>query len=238
MHLPIPRSLRLAALLVLAAALSACALLPGTPAASPAPPPAPAPAAAPAPAPPPVLQPVEAEPRAPATQLQPPAPGPLDAGGPVGAVLAHAERIRGLSGAELNAEIARQGEAAAAGGNPVAQMQQALALTQTRVYADLVRALGLLQRVSADASPEAQALRPLARLLATRLQEQRRAEEERDRLGQQLRDAQRRLDQLSDRLEALRAIERSFGRPAPAAAPPAPPAAPAAPANGGHRSAP
>jgi Mg2+ and Co2+ transporter CorA len=107
-------------------------------------------------------------------------------------------------------------------------MQLALVLAQTRAPADLARGLGLLQRVLANPSNEAQVLHPLARLLAARYQEQRRVEDERDRQAQQLRDSQRRIDQLSDRIEALRAIERSFSRPnspppvAPAAPKPAP----------------
>ena len=62
----------------------------------------------------------------------------------------------------------------------------------------------------------------LARTLAARYLEQRRIEDDRDRQSQQVRDSQRRIEQLNDRLEALRAIERSVSRqnaPAPAAAP-------------------
>jgi len=43
--------------------------------------------------------------------------------------------------------------------------------------------------------------------------EQRRVEDDRDKQVQQLRESQRRIDQLNDRIEALRAIERSFARP-------------------------
>ena len=82
-----------------------------------------------------------------------------------------------------------------------------------RSPADLARALGLLQRVINHPSPEAQSLQPLARALAARYQEQRRVEDDRDRQAQQLRESQRRIEQLNDRLEALRAIERSFTRP-------------------------
>lgn len=188
--------------------------------ATPAPPaPAPAPAAAPAPAPapaaPPPILPVEAEPRAPATQLMPPSPGP------VGAMLSYADRVRGLSSNDLQAEINRLGEP---GDTPALQMQLGLALAQTRSSPDLARALGLMQRVAANNTTDGLALQPLARLLASRYLEQRRVEDDRDRQVQQLRDAQRRIDQLNDRIEALRAIERSFSRPAaPAPAPvPAP----------------
>jgi chemotaxis protein histidine kinase CheA len=75
----------------------------------------------------------------------------------------------------------------------------------------------------APATPAAAASPPhaaLARLLRSRLAEQRRLEELAERQAQQLREQQRRLDQLSQQLDALRAIERSLGtRPA---APPAP----------------
>lgn len=186
--------------------------------ATPAPPtPAPAPAAAPAPAPapaaPPPILPVEAEPRAPATQLVPPSPGP------VGAMLAYADRVRGLSSNDLQAEINRLGEP---GDTPALQMQLGLALSQTRSSPDLARALGLMQRAAANHTADGLALQPLARLLASRFLEQRRVEDDRDRQVQQLRDAQRRIDQLNDRIEALRAIERSFSRPAAPAPAPAP----------------
>ena len=52
--------------------------------------------------------------------------------------------------------------------------------------------------------------------------EQKRVEDQLERQNQQLRDSQRRIDQLNDRIEALRAIERSFARPNPAPAAPKP----------------
>ena len=173
--------------------------------------------------PPPVVprvMPVEAEPKAPATQ---PAASlfTMLTQGPVSSMLTYADKVRPLNGADLNAEIARVGDP---GDSPTAQMQLALLLSQTRVPADLARALGLLQRVIANPAPEAQALQPLARALAARYVEQRRVEDDRDKQVQQLRDSQRRIDQLSDRIEALRAIERSFARPNnPASAVPAAP---------------
>jgi hypothetical protein len=174
--------------------------------------------------PPPVVprvMPVEAEPKAPATQ---PAASlfTMLTQGPVSSMLTYADKVRPLNGADLNAEIARVGDP---GDSPTAQMQLALLLSQTRVPADLARALGLLQRVIANPAPEAQALQPLARALAARYVEQRRVEDDRDKQVQQLRDSQRRIDQLNDRIEALRAIERSFARPNnnPASAVPAAP---------------
>lgn len=165
--------------------------------------------------PPPVVQnlpapvvPVEAEPNAPATQ---PAINFIAAtSGPVAAALAYGDKVRTLGPPELANEISRLGEP---GEVPLTQVQLALALAQTRQGADLVRAQGLLQRVAANQAPEAQQLAPLARLLSARYGEQRRVEDERDKQAQQLKDSQRRIDQLNDRLEALRAIERSFSRP-------------------------
>ncbi|RST54498.1 hypothetical protein [Variovorax sp. MHTC-1] len=175
-------------------------------------------AVVPAPPPPPPVMPVEAEPMAPATQ--PALVFTQLTQGPVAALLAYADRVRPLGGNELAAELARLGDP---GDAPLSQMQVALVLAQTRVPADLVRAIGLMQRVAANPSADAQPLQPLARALAARYQEQRRIEDDRERQAQQLRDSQRRIEQLNDRIEALRAIERSFARPNnPPPAPPAP----------------
>lgn len=140
---------------------------------------------------------------------------------PTALMLAFADRVRSLTSVELGAEIARMGDA---GDSAPAQMQLAIALSATRVPADLARALGLLQRVIASQAGDAAPIQPLARALAARYLEQRRVEDDRDRQVQQLREAQRRNDQLNDRLEALRAIERSVTRPNnhPAAVVPAP----------------
>lgn len=126
-------------------------------------------------------------------------------------MLSYAERLRLMQPPELNQEIARLGDAA----SPGAQLQLSLALSQLRQLPELVRAQELLARVLGN--PEAQALHPLARLLASRYGEQRRLEEQLDKQNQQLRDVQRRLDQTNERLEALKAIERSLTSRQPAA---------------------
>ncbi|MEB0055388.1 hypothetical protein [Variovorax sp. LG9.2] len=186
---------------------------------------------------PPAVQPVEVEPTPPATQ--PASIFTLITQGPVAAMLQYSEKVRGMSGGELSTELQRVGDP---GDSPTTQMQVALVLAQTRVPADLARAMGLLQRVSTSNASDAKPLQPLARALASRYNEQRRVEDDRDRQVAQLRDAQRRIDQLNDRIEALRAIERSFARPA-ANAPtgsgtPAGGAAPAANSGNGAKPAP
>ncbi|MFW2356523.1 hypothetical protein [Hydrogenophaga sp.] len=132
----------------------------------------------------------------------------------VTALLTYSERVRQLNPNDLAAEIAVQGDP---GNAPLRQMQLALALMHTPQAVDTARALGLLQRVVGNPAPEATSLKPLARLLAHRLMEQRRLEDGLERQSQQLRENQRRIDQLNDRLEAMRAIERSLTTRPPAA---------------------
>ena len=132
----------------------------------------------------------------------------------VTALLTYSERVRQLSPADLAAEIAVQGDP---GNAPLRQMQLALALMHSPHAVDTARALGQLQRLVGSTAPEATALKPLARLLGYQLMEQRRLEDGLERQSQQLRDNQRRIDQLNDRLEAMRAIERSLTTRPPAA---------------------
>lgn len=135
--------------------------------------------------------------------------------------LAQADHTLRMSPPDLAKEIARLTEVEeAAVENP---LLLAVALAQTRQPVDTARALGLAQRVLGNNAPEALALHPLARFMESRLLQQRRLEDQVDRQNQQLRDAQRRNEQLNERLEAVRAIERSLTtRPAPAPASPAP----------------
>ncbi len=137
--------------------------------------------------------------------------------------LAYADRTLGASTTDLARETARLSELDE--GKPSRALRLALVLAQTRQPVDTARALGLVQRTLAN--PLAHDLHPLARLLEARLTQQRRLEDQLERQAQQLRDAQRRNEQLSERLEAVRAIERSLTtRPVPATpAPPSPGAA-------------
>lgn len=132
-------------------------------------------------------------------------------------MLAYADRVRLIPIADLGQEVARLGEPS----TPAAQMQLALVLSQFRQMPELIRAQELLARVLGNPGADAQAMAPLARLLASRYGEQRRVEELLDKQNQQVRDVQRRLDQTNERLEALKAIERSLSSRAPGAASPA-----------------
>ena len=153
-----------------------------------------------------------------------PAPGPSrdGNGAPVGdaaapmtlsSLLAYGDRLRGLSGTELGQELNALGEP---GTVPSLQLQTALVLIHLHQPAASARALGLLQRVVAHPDPESAPFKPLARLLAASLSDQRRLEDTVDRQAQQLRDSQRRIDMLNDRLDAMRDIERSLTPRTPA----------------------
>lgn len=141
---------------------------------------------------------------------------------PVRGVLEQTDRIVGLSAPDLSKEIARLSAVEEA--KPENPLLLAIALSHTRQAVDTARALGLVQRVlDKNVSEEARALHPLARLVEARLLQQRRLEDQVEKQSQQLRDAQRRNDQLNERLEAVRAIERSLTtRPASTSSAPAP----------------
>jgi hypothetical protein len=141
---------------------------------------------------------------------------------------AYFDRVRQMSPNELGREFARLDQPS----NPTAVLELALALGQTRNPNDTVRALATLDPLLRSTDPQLAPWRPLARLLAARYTEQRRLEEQIERQNQQLRDAQRRQEQLAQQLEALKAIERSLNN-RPASAPVAPGgAAPPAGSNG------
>lgn len=125
---------------------------------------------------------------------------------PVKAMLAYADLVRTMAVPAAALELSRLSGQAPTAAN---LFQMALVLLQMRGPGDVGRATQLLQRVQSEDSREARALHPLARLVAAQLADQRKAEELAERNAQQLRDAQRRAEQLQDRLDALRAIERA-----------------------------
>ena len=138
-------------------------------------------------------------------------------------LLATEDRYSALNTADLTAEASRPLE----GASVEQQMDQALAMSMTHNPGDLARAQGVLDQVLHNNTPQADPWRSLARLLAYRLGEQRRAEDAAERGAQQLRDAQRdnqrKLDDANAKLEALKAIERSLNtRQAPPASSPKP----------------
>ncbi len=185
-------------------------------------------AVTPAPAPPAIVAPALARPAPEPTLPAPADPADLAAR----RLLAYAEKLRPMNPEQLAAEIAQRsvGVPAADGSAPPdAVLALALALSEQHNPGDLPRAASLLQAITGSSSNALQPWRPLANLLADRLAEQQRLEDQLDRLGAQHREAQRTIQQLTEKLEALKAIERSMNsRAAPGAVgdPPAPGRAP------------
>lgn len=178
------------------------------------------------------VAPAVAEPVAQAPAEPPPAPAPEVAVAapppeppPARIVLDYADRVARMPGTILAQEIAYLGQP---GNSVVRQMQLAIALAATGVPSDAQRARELLNRIAHDPGAD-DTLRPLARLLLAHQASLRRTDELIERQNQQLRDAQRRIEQLNDRLEAVRAVERSMSARRPASAPSTTDGRPAAP---------
>ena len=117
------------------------------------------------------------------------------------------ERIDDLSPAALAEEIQRLGNAPP---DPETTLKLAMALSFTGLTVDSVRALALLQPLVTPPTAVAEPWRTLATMIAANIADVRRMQERNERQAQQLKDSQRRLDEASQKLEALRAIERSL----------------------------
>lgn len=93
-------------------------------------------------------------------------------------------------------------------------LRKALMLSQGRNGAELAQAAAQLDAIAATAEPQTDPVTALAVLLSARVADQRRQQDAIDKLTAQLRDAQRRNEQLNEKLEALKAIEQSLpGKP-------------------------
>jgi hypothetical protein len=143
-------------------------------------------------------------------------------------MLTYAQQVSAMSTAELAQEVSRLGEAL----GPLDKLSLSLVLSQLHQLPELLRAQELLGRILASTDPQAQSVQALASLLASRYAEQRRLSELLEKQTQQTREVQRRLDQTSERLSALKAIERSLTNR------PQPPVSPASAAGAAHLPAP
>ena len=161
-------------------------------------------ATAPVPTPDPVEKP------APVTRL---APGGIEA------LLAYHQWLRGLAPAELAKEMAALNAQPA---NVQFALKKSMLLSLSHNGDDLARAQALIDGVLKSTDPDAPAARPLAQMLAAHYAEMRRLSDTADRLSQQIKESQRRTEQLNQTLEALKTIERTLpARPNGAPATPA-----------------
>jgi hypothetical protein len=131
------------------------------------------------------------------------------------ALLAYHEQLLQIAPADLPMEIARlDAEVAVPSPSPRVMLELAMALTEQHNPGDLARAAGLVEPIASGTAPELQPWQAMARLLADRIAEQRRLEDLIDRQVAQRREIQHTIQQLTEKLEALKAIERSMTAPA------------------------
>jgi uncharacterized coiled-coil protein SlyX len=133
-------------------------------------------------------------------------------------LLAYQSALRLMTPSEL---AKAQLDLAKADHAPHNTIRRAMLQATVRAPGDLARAQALLEPLATATATakDAQLLAPLAQLLGSQYAELRRQEDSIDKLNTQLRDAQRRIDQLNEKLEALKNIERSLSvRPAAGAA--------------------
>jgi hypothetical protein len=149
-----------------------------------------------------------------------PAPAPEPAPDLSTRMLKYHQALRRMPQADLARELASLGQQEK---SPTAALLSAMVLMNLRA-SDPARAQAQLDLVLNAANPQAQELKPLAHLLAAHLAETRRLSETADKLSVQVKEGQRRVEQLNEMLEGLKAIERTLparppARPAPLQAP-------------------
>jgi len=93
---------------------------------------------------------------------------------------------------------------------PKIALQTGMILMLTRGSGDLARAQSNFDSVVGSTEPEAEGLKALAQLMSSHCAEARRLSDSADRLSLQLRETQRKSEQLNETLEALKAIERGL----------------------------
>ncbi|MDR2187437.1 MAG: permease [Azonexus sp.] len=121
--------------------------------------------------------------------------------------LAYYQTLEGMSAAQLARE---QSLLAALPSRPAVLLCRAMVIGHPRGQADAARALALVEQTLRDNDPAAQELHGLARLLADDYNERLRLDAALERQGQQLKESQRRAQELKEKLDGLADIERSL----------------------------
>lgn len=132
-------------------------------------------------------------------------------------LLEYYQRLRGLSAAELAREQVALNQQATQPRADSWVVQQVLLQSVQRGPNDLGRSLNALDAVVKNKEPANASVKQLAGLVYGFLQEQKRLEEQTEKLNAQLRDEQKQQDALAakqaalqDKLDGLKAIERSL----------------------------
>jgi len=141
----------------------------------------------------------------------PPAPAPLTLlvapQDEVAPLLAYHQSLRRMTQGELLKELSGLSLQQK---TPKVLLQSAMVLSLTRGSGDLAKAQAQFDVVATAPEPEAQGLRQLAQLLSAQCADTRRLVDDSERLRAQLKDNQRKNEQLNETLEALKEIERGL----------------------------
>ncbi|CAN7185720.1 hypothetical protein LJR289_000395 [Pseudoduganella sp. LjRoot289] len=161
--------------------------------------------------PPPAPSPVMPAPAvAPLTQTPLTHVSPQDEAAPL---LAYHQSLRRMAQGELLKELSGLSLQQA---TPKLSLQIGMILMLTRGNGDLARAQAQFDSVATSNDQAAQGIKPLAQLLSSHCAEARRLSEHVERLTAQLKENQRKTEQLNEMLEGLKAIERNLPvRPPP-----------------------
>ena len=122
----------------------------------------------------------------------------------VPALLDYHQRLQRMSSQEL---IRERSALASVPPAPPVQLRQAMLFGQARGPSDPAKASALLNNLLKSSTPEAAELHSLARILAAHYQERIKLESQNERLVQQVKDSQRKNDELQEKLNAMAEIE-------------------------------
>ncbi len=131
---------------------------------------------------------------------QPAEPGP-------GAALTYYQALQRMTPAELSRE---RSILTAVPQTPFTQLRMAMLLGSGRVAPDLPRAQQVLEGLLKSVEPTAAVFQPIARVLADNYAERLKLEAQVERQSQLAKDAQRRQQELQEKLDGLAGIERSL----------------------------
>ncbi|MGV8892068.1 MAG: hypothetical protein ACOH2K_03795 [Burkholderiaceae bacterium] len=125
----------------------------------------------------------------------------------IGSLLAYHQWLRRLTPAELARELA---DLQTQPKNAQFALKKSMLLTLRHNDDDLTRAQTLTDGVIKSTEPDALIVKPLARIFAANYTEMRRLSDQTDKLNQQYKESQQRVQQLQQTLEALKTIERTL----------------------------
>lgn len=126
-------------------------------------------------------------------------------------LIGYHQRIRGMNGEELAAEYAAATQAFAKQKSDAARLRLAMLLSLPGAsFRDDGRAVALAEELASRKGADSAPLRALAALIAANVSEQRRQEDRNQKLSQRVQEEEKRADALQQKLDGLKAIEKSM----------------------------